>query len=156
MEPRTISPGQNQRLPQEPVEYRHYLPLQLRFTDIDMLGHVNNSVYITFFDMGKTRYFENAIGHIDFSHISVVVVNVNCDLFEPTYFDDKVEVFTRVEHIGHKSLTMEQRIVDTATGHTKARCRTVLAGFDPTTASGADLDPDYIAAIERFEERNLR
>ena len=38
--------------------FRHTLPLQLRFNDIDLLGHVNNSVYFSFYDLGKARYFE--------------------------------------------------------------------------------------------------
>ena len=29
--------------------FRHTLPLQLRFNDIDLLGHVNNSVYFSFY-----------------------------------------------------------------------------------------------------------
>ena len=33
-------------------------PLQLRFNDVDALGHVNNSVYFQFFDLGKTQYFK--------------------------------------------------------------------------------------------------
>ena len=33
--------------------FRHTLPLQLRFNDIDLLGHVNNSVYFSFYDLGK-------------------------------------------------------------------------------------------------------
>ena len=27
-------------------EFRHRLPVQMRFSDTDMLGHVNNSVYL--------------------------------------------------------------------------------------------------------------
>lgn len=153
MEPRTIShPATgNPRIPAEAAVFRHYLPVQLRFNDIDMLGHVNNSVYITLFDMGKTRYFETALPDVDFRHIPIVVVNVNCDLLEPTYFNDSVEMFTRVARIGNRSITMDQRIVDTATGHLKARCTTVLAGFDPATATGAPLDPVYVAAIREFD-----
>ena len=41
--------------------FRHTLPLQLRFNDIDLLGHVNNSVYFSFYDLGKARYFEPRI-----------------------------------------------------------------------------------------------
>ena len=38
--------------------FKHTLPVQLRFNDIDALGHVNNSIYFTFYDLGKARYFE--------------------------------------------------------------------------------------------------
>ena len=40
------------------IIFKHTVPLQLRFNDIDALGHVNNSVYFTFYDLGKARYFE--------------------------------------------------------------------------------------------------
>ena len=33
--------------------FRHTLPLQLRFNDIDLLGHVNNSVYFLSTTWGK-------------------------------------------------------------------------------------------------------
>ena len=39
-------------------DFHHSIPVQIRFNDIDMLGHVNNTVYFSFFDLGKARYFE--------------------------------------------------------------------------------------------------
>lgn len=156
MKPVLLYPGDNRRLPAEPVEFRHYIKTQVRFSDVDMLGHINNSIYLNFFDMGKTRYFEAAVGRIDFRHIPLVVVNLNCDLMEPCYFDDDLMMYTRVDRIGHRSITMEQRIVDNKTGHTRSRCMTVMAGFNPDEAHGAALDPRYIEAIEAFEGRPLR
>lgn len=156
MEPRKVSSHGNPRLPEAEMEFRHYIPLQIRFNDIDMLGHVNNSVYLTFFDMGKTRYFEAVVGKIDFSLIPLVVVNVNCDMFEPTYFDDDVEMMTRTVKIGKHSITMEQIIVDAVSGHIKARCTTVMAGFDTRRRCGAELELCYIDAMEAFEGRPLR
>ena len=38
----------------------HTLPLQLRFNDVDMMGHVNNAVIMEFFDLGKSHYFADA------------------------------------------------------------------------------------------------
>lgn len=38
--------------------FRHRIPLQIRFNDIDLLGHVNNTVYFSFYDTGKARYME--------------------------------------------------------------------------------------------------
>ena len=39
----------------------HITPIQLRFNDIDQMGHVNNAVIMEFFDLGKSEYF-TAIG----------------------------------------------------------------------------------------------
>ncbi|MDE6391427.1 MAG: acyl-CoA thioesterase, partial [Duncaniella sp.] len=71
-------------------------PVQLRFSDLDPLGHVNNSVYFTLMDLAKARYFIDALGHdVDLSKAGVVVVNVNCDFFAPTLFGEEIEVVTR-------------------------------------------------------------
>ena len=37
--------------------FHHTLPIQLRFNDVDKFGHVNNTVYFSFYDLGKTEYF---------------------------------------------------------------------------------------------------
>ena len=66
--------------------FRHTLPLQLRFNDIDLLGHVNNSVYFSFYDLGKARYFETVKAqNIDWKKADVVVANVNADFLSPIY-----------------------------------------------------------------------
>ena len=33
------------------MKFKHSVPVQLRFNDADALGHVNNSVYFTFYDL---------------------------------------------------------------------------------------------------------
>ena len=58
----------------EEIVYRNRLPIQLRFNDIDVIGHVNNTVYFNFYDLGKTAYFEEVRGeHIDWSSTDIVV-----------------------------------------------------------------------------------
>lgn len=37
----------------EEIEFHHSLPIQLRFNDVDKFGHVNNTVYFSFYDLGK-------------------------------------------------------------------------------------------------------
>ena len=38
------------------MSFRHATPLQLRFNDIDVLGHVNNNSQFALFDVGKTEF----------------------------------------------------------------------------------------------------
>ena len=37
-------------------EFKISLPLQIRFSDIDALGHINNNIYFSYFDLGKVNY----------------------------------------------------------------------------------------------------
>ena len=37
----------------EEIKFNHTLPIQLRFNDVDKFGHVNNTVYFSFYDLSK-------------------------------------------------------------------------------------------------------
>ncbi|MCM1520058.1 MAG: acyl-CoA thioesterase [Lachnoclostridium sp.] len=156
MTPKKLPVDHNKRVPAPADEYRHYLPIQIRFTDIDSMGHVNNAVYLNYMDLGKTRYFEDVMdGDIDWHNIGVVVVNLNCSYFAQTLYGENIEVLTTINHIGEKSLTMEQRVVNSDTLETKAVCFSIMAGFDRNTAKSAPIGPVWTEAIERFEGRKL-
>ena len=65
-------------------------------------------------------------------------------------------MLTSITSISQRSLKMEQRIINTETGDVKCVGTTVMAGFDPTTAQGAEIDAEWINVICAFEERDLR
>lgn len=143
----------NSRIPDPVRPFRHRTPIQLRFNDIDMFGHVNNAVYVEFFDLGKLRYFEDTLGK-DFAKkgFTAVVVNINCNFFSPTFLSEALEVLTATVHTGEKSITLDQRIVNTESGDVKCTCTTVMSGFDPLTLKSAAIPPQFHEAIARFEE----
>lgn len=136
--------------------FHHSLPLQIRFNDIDTLGHVNNSVYFPFFDLGKSNYFNAVKGeNIDWKKADIVVANINCDFIAPIYFNEKIEVKTQVEKIGGKSFRMVQAIVNSETGAVKCLCATIMVGFDVAKGCAAPIADDWRTAIARFEGRQL-
>jgi acyl-CoA thioester hydrolase len=42
--------------------FRHSVPVQIRFADIDVNGHVNNVVFQHYFDLAKVGYFNTILG----------------------------------------------------------------------------------------------
>ncbi len=137
--------------------FHHTLPLQLRFNDIDLLGHVNNSVYFSFYDLGKARYFEAVKSqNIDWKKADVVVANVNADFLSPIYPGESIAVQTATLEIGNRSFKLLQRIINTETGQVKGICHTVMVGFDITTGTAAPITNDWKEALCRFEKKELR
>ena len=142
----------NPKVPESTCKFYHRLPLQIRFNDIDIVGHLNNMVYNAFFDLGKIEYFKSVMADkVDWHMIPVVVVNINCNFYSPTYIDEQIEVVTAVVSISERSFKMEQRIVNCQTGDVKCVATTVMAGFDPSTAKGAPIDLEWAAAIKAYE-----
>lgn len=137
--------------------YRHRMPLQMRFNDIDMLGHLNNSVYLTMMDLAKARYFEAVNGgEVDIREIGIVVVNLNANFCSPTFFDEEIEVETAAVYIGEKSLMLEQRIYAVRDHQVKCTCRTIMSGFDIRTNTSIPIAAEWIEKLERYEGRTLR
>ena len=60
--------------PPGPDCFKHLTDIQIRFNDIDMLGHLNNTMYFSYFDIGKADYF-NAIRRTDnhWGHLDIVI-----------------------------------------------------------------------------------
>lgn len=156
MNPIEYPASQNPRVPEASQPYRHITPVQLRFNDIDMLGHINNNAYLEFMDLGKTSYFNTVKPElVNWKNINAVIVNINCDFFSPGYIKESLAVLTTVTSISQRSLKMEQRIINVETGDVKCIGRTVMAGFDPKTAQGAPIDSEWVKAICKHEEKEL-
>ncbi len=144
------------RIPTPSFEFRHRLPLQLRFNDVDVFGHVNNAMYFQYYDLGKINYFKAVMGPgFTMADVTLLIVNLNCNYYEPLHLDEPVEVLTGTTHIGEKSVTIEQRVVNTATGHVKSMCTTVLAAFDPSTGKSTFVADLWRRRLIEYERREL-
>ena len=99
------------------------MPVQIRFSDVDQFGHMNNSVYFSLYDLAKTTYIKDVLGSADWSKLAIVVANINANFFMPVFFSDHLVIETAVVHLGHKSFTLLQRAVTTDTHEVKCECR---------------------------------
>ena len=91
--------------------FKHKLSLQLRFNDIDMMGHVNNAVIMEFFDYGKMKYFDETGIYVEKEDITIVIVHYEVDFMGQIFRNDVPEVCTKVSKFGNKSLEVLQHIV---------------------------------------------
>lgn len=141
---------------EESPAFRHSVPVQMRFNDIDALGHINNSVYFSYYDLGKSAYFTTIRkGLVEWNKIDVVIANVNCNFYSPIFFGEPVSVVTRVESIHEKSFKLHQRIVNTVTKEIKSECASVMVSYDPIEQRSIRLSDKWINAICEYEGRNL-
>ena len=140
----------------ETPKFRHIVPLQIRFNDIDALGHLNNSVYFSFYDLGKSSYFETVKGkEIDWKDADIVIANIHADFFSPVFFKDTIAVQTTVAEIGNKSMRVLQQIINTQTNEIKAECSTIMVGFDVKLSTAKEISENWRKCISQYEGRDL-
>ena len=128
-------------------KYRHSMPAQLRFSDVDRFGHVNNSVYFSLFDMCKTRYFHDVVGTDIFDRMAPVIVHIEANFIAPVFFPDEIVIETAITKLGSKSFTLMQR----ALNKVKCICETVMVMMDTATNSSVLLADDFRSAVTAYE-----
>lgn len=131
------------------------MPAQIRFSDVDQFGHMNNSVYFSLYDLAKTTYFKDVFGMAEWGEQVVVVANINANFFQPVFFSDEMEIATAAVHLGNKSFTLLQRAVAKNTGEVKCECRTVLVMYDLYTKEPMPIPQAYKDAICRYEGKTI-
>jgi acyl-CoA thioester hydrolase len=136
----------------EQIKFKHITPIQLRFNDFDALGHVNNSVYFSFFDLGKTSYFSMVLPDISISkEVGVVIGHIEVSFLLSVYPGENVAVETAVVEIGNKSFKLLQHLIDLETNEVKCVCNTVMVCFDAKTKTTRQISDDWRKAMADFE-----
>tara|TARA_R100000900_G_scaffold22441_2_gene17856 strand:+ start:65275 stop:65706 length:432 start_codon:yes stop_codon:yes gene_type:complete len=85
--------------------YRVFYPLNTRWSDNDIYGHINNVVYYSYFDFVANRYLIET-GGLDIAAADIVgfVVNSGCDYHAPAAYPDALEGGLRVDRLGNSSV----------------------------------------------------
>jgi len=135
------------------MKFNHITPIQLRFNDFDALGHVNNSVYFSFYDLGKTTYFKEVLPEVaDSKEVGVVIANIQVSFLLPVYPGENVAVETAVTEIGNKSFKLLQQLIDVETNEVKCICQTVMVCYDANTKNSRPISEEWRVAMADFED----
>jgi acyl-CoA thioester hydrolase len=94
--------------PDNRSSYRHFLPIQTRWADNDVYGHVNNVVYYSWFDTVVNEYLIRSEAlDIERSEVVGLVVETRCSYFSELAFPQAIDAGLRVARIGTSSVRYE-------------------------------------------------
>jgi acyl-CoA thioester hydrolase len=120
------------------------ITIGLRWRDMDMLGHLNQAVYHELLEDGRSALLLSMEGAASFPF---VLVRVELDYRAEVRKDHgSVDIVTRVERVGSKSITIAHEIVR-GDGVVAADGRSVLVAWDPQARGSRALTPDERAAL---------
>jgi len=81
--------------------------VNIRFSDLDLFGHVNNAVYLTYYEEARVAYFNEVVGYdYDWSTEGVILARVEIDFVIPVHFKDEVFIRTKCCRMGSKSFDL--------------------------------------------------
>jgi acyl-CoA thioester hydrolase len=101
---------------------------QVRFRDLDPMGHVNNAVFLTYLEQARIAFFEQQGLSVALDDMNMIVARVEIDFRAPVRLGQEVEVAVRATKFGTKSFDLGYEL--TVDGEIVAEAKTVQVAYD--------------------------
>ncbi|MEH6549199.1 MAG: thioesterase family protein [Pseudomonadales bacterium] len=85
----------------------------VRWGDMDLMMHVNNVSYLSYFESARVGFFMDTGIRIDGKTDGPVLLKTECMYLQPIHYPARVCVETRISHIGNTSYTISQQLYNT-------------------------------------------
>ena len=136
-------------------EFSFSAPVQVRFSETDMFGHVNNTVPIAYFEFARIEYMKE-LGLMQRwlegdGELFTVIADMQVDYTQQVYFDEMLDVFVKIASVGRSSIDIHYWVVN-ANGKTCFTGRGAMVQISKATGKG---HPWTAEEIELFENKQL-
>ncbi len=91
-------------------DYKYKTTIAIRFSDIDAVGHVNNAVYLTYFEEARIKYWRDIV-QWDMSEDGVIVGRSEVNYLKPILLHDEIACYVRTSRIGNSSFDVSHVLV---------------------------------------------
>lgn len=135
----------DQILSTDPFPYELRQPVTFR--DIDVLGHVNNAVYVTWFETARTNYMMELCGLKRLEDLPVILAETTCRHIGQGEWGETVVIGCGVSRFGTKSFDLAYR-VSTATGRLLSTGRSVQVYYDYGAGQTVAIPASFRALVE--------
>ncbi|MEJ8476784.1 acyl-CoA thioesterase [Roseibium algae] len=101
---------------------------KLRYCDCDPQGHINNSVFSTFLETGRTEFLYTGSHPFVDKGCGLVIARLEMDFIAELHWPGSVVIGSRVLKVGNSSITLDQAVFQDDV--LAARAKTVLVQMD--------------------------
>ena len=125
-------------------QFRFKMKLDIRWSDMDEMRHVNNAVYLTYFEQARVYYFHEAC-QWNWKEIGAILANAHVDYLRPVVFPNDTYVYVRTSKLGNKSFEVSYIITSIVKGEEQLTTTgsTTMVLFDYKTNKSVPM-PDYL------------
>ena len=126
-----------------PREGAAHYPVHVRFSDVDVYGHVNNVKYFEYFQEARIRLHAGLFRGLEgLDELHLVVAQTDVDYRVPILFrPEPYDCWSRVARVGERSMTIESEICDGDV--VLSRARVVMVFVDVRSGTAVVPGPDY-------------
>ena len=124
------------------------MPIDVRFADLDALGHVNHAVFVTYLEHARTRWWRDYLAGRTFNDEGFLIARVEIDYRKPILLQDEVRVELRCSHVGHTSFSLAYKLLRAKDDVVLAEGQTVQVMMDFATQRPRAVRPQTQAWLK--------
>lgn len=128
-------------------------PIQIRFSDCDMLKHVNNAVYLNYFETARISFFKQELPNWDWTKQGIILLKNIVEYKIPLFLTDNCVVEIECSHIGTKSFTFTYKVQVEKDKNviTKTIGESILVCYDFTQEETINLPTELRNALQKHK-----
>ncbi len=130
------------------------MEIPVAWGEMDAFGHVNNVVYLRWFETGRMSFFAEVgvtLRDTEADH-GPILAHTSCSFKRPISFPDAVTVHSSISRIGTKSFVMRYVVESRALGAVAAEGEGTLVWYDYGKGSSAPIPDELRARLEAHLE----
>jgi|ERR1700744_321447 len=137
-------------------DYRYKTPIAIRFSDIDAVGHVNNAIYLTYFEVARFAYWRD-VTQWNLRQDGIIVGRSEVNYLKPITLDDEIVCYVRTTRIGNSSFDVMHLLVR-ITPNGEEICttgKTVCISYDYKTNKSVPIPAKERQRMIEYDEPRL-
>ncbi|MEO8795436.1 MAG: thioesterase family protein [Daejeonella sp.] len=133
-------------------EYNYKTVIPIRFADVDSFGHVNNAIYLTYFEIARSSYWNDVIKW-DWNEMGIIIGKAEVNYLRPINLNDEIFAYVKTSRVGTSSFDLAYALVKIENGQEVA-CTTgltVCISFDYNIQKPAPIPEIHKLKMIDFE-----
>lgn len=131
--------------------FRFQRAVEVRFRDLDALGHVHHTLPLVYFEEARAAYWREVVGREGLAGIDYVLAGARVRYHERIPFPARLRVGLRTTRVGRRSFTMEYEVRSAGGGELLASGETVQVMYDYAAGRSQAIPAEVRQRIEQFE-----
>jgi acyl-CoA thioester hydrolase len=137
------------------TQFKYMTQLRVRSYEVDWQGIVHNTNYLRFFEVGRIEYLKQVGATVDIKTIQgtgkVVLVRNEIDYETPAFFDEQLNIYTRISLIKNSSFVMEGLMEKSVDSQRVSHNVAYHVWLDPHTNRPKTIADEFRKLVQGFE-----
>jgi acyl-CoA thioester hydrolase len=134
--------------------YQHKKKIEIRYDDLDTIGHVNNKAYLSYLEEARLDFHKQVFSwkkNLDFNS---VVARIEINYKKSLFYGDNLTVHTRLSNLGTKSFELEtlfvKEIGNAGNFLVTAEAKVVLVAINPESGLSVEIPVKEREILKNF------